>query len=263
MGKMLSFIENYLIDPLLDEVVMSRFDIIDHIESGEFARIFTYEIKLKEIDDNLSYVYGDEVLIDFWKRHLLKDKKLQNAIEEGKVKIGRVGGAIMIAEVKKQNGDGSLSVAEIKQLKSIGHTELGYENNIIKHEVGFSEVSVPKEKVSEEKAKELFSKCLIESSNDWLDKTFIRLFNDNNKKKFDQFLSLINNFEDHNNDGVVDKATLLSAKYFTGKRWDRRSAAALERLKMINDQSMTEKKDFVIKAFNKLKIRKLEQEKII
>lgn len=58
----LEFIYNYLYDPLLGEIAMSRHDLADHLKRGKFSSIYSLEVKVKEINDRMSYAYADRVI---------------------------------------------------------------------------------------------------------------------------------------------------------------------------------------------------------
>lgn len=223
--KLLHFYENFLIDPLLNEIVMSRTDLFGHIENGEFTKIYAYEIKAKEINDNLSFVYCDNTIKALWEERFKEG--LAQAIKGGKVKIGRIGGLLVVGAT----GKGELDAATMKILNNQVPITSKFGKEHISHEIGYAEINIPTEitdaknkSIDEKKKDEAFKvtiKALFnEPTKNWLRKTFNRIINDsgNIKKKaekikneFDEFIGY---FDQDFPTIPDDKLALISVKYF-------------------------------------------------
>jgi len=252
-STLLHFVENYLSDPLLGEIVISRFDLPNHIRNDAFKNIHSFELKLKEIDDNLSYVYGDQVIIKLWQSRLRKI--LNPYIKEGKVKIGRFAGTIFIGEI----GEG-LPVEIRNELKNINEVTLDYKGNDIAHSVGYTELDTANINYQSsgfsvrQKTGEVFNK----PTEDWIKKVFIRLFK--NPDDFKEFQEIYKNLDPEFKYKGQNYFVLIAAKYFNGKRWEARSTTALEVLNMMEGEH-AEQIDIVKGLFSQLKPELLEKYK--
>lgn len=219
---MLDFIENYMLDPLLDEVAMSRFDIVSHIEKGEFSRLHSFEFKLKEINEKLSYSYSDELIADFWLQTF--KKKFREEIQKGIIKIGRVGGSIFIGETKPVDGVQKLGLSDEKKgfMESVNKFNKKYKGADINHEIGYASLDLDPNGYSHEVAKAKFSELFKKTTDDWLQRTFSRIVSDENE--FNLFIKLLNDPDGKNDRNISSKnmLTLLSARYFTGSRFEDR-----------------------------------------
>lgn len=223
MEYVLEFMENYLVDPLLDEVAMTRFDILDHLERGEFKNVYGYELKVKETNEVLSYAYSDQMITKLW---LEKFKiEFREEIQQGVVKVGRVGGMIIIGETR---GAKQLSKAKRARLMNINNIRVKFEDKEINHEIGFIALSGLPEQMNEKEAKKIFSEIFIQSTKNWLEKTFYRIADKKNEQK--AFLEFL---KDETNE-PESLLTLLSAKYFTSTRWYKRIPVALEVLRSMS-----------------------------
>lgn len=230
--QVLEFVENYMIDTLLDEIVMSRFDIIDHFERGEFSKVSSFEIKLKEINDDLGYVYGDEVITTFWKNSL--KPKIKKFIENGVIKVGRIGGTIVIGVKKGEENNDELKKA-IGELSKTTSVNIKYRDQDINHIVGFAEVNVKDCQGNREKSQEKLSEIFNNLSRDWLEKLLRYILNLENLEEFKNMILDVEGIYNEENTGNLD--LLLKARYFGSKRFEERISLArkiLSELKINN-----------------------------
>lgn len=258
--KVLDYYQSYLIDPLLNEIVLDRAEIQKHIARGDFSRIFVYEIKTKEINDNLSWTYADErVLKKIWEDKFASiENGLRKEINNGDVQIGRIGGSIIILLNKNRE----LSEETIEKLRKIDkiETDYGPPRGTIIHEIGYAEIEaeVDKNLTEEErtkKSKEIFNKIFSEPTKNWLKKTFMRILSGKFfKDEFDIFINLLTHPDIDDNNHTT---TFLSAKYFTGNRWKNRIRIANDILEEIlsENQQFKEKIQKIKESFNQIKTR--------
>lgn len=223
MEQLLNFYENYLIDPLLNEITMSRADIFNHIGRGEFSNIYEYEVKMKEINDNMSYVYGDKTIKQLWNNKFKVN--LRQAIKDGKVKVGRIGGIIVICETKDGGG---LDDKTKELLKDPGTVKTEFNGEQVDHEVGFAKIEIPTDVSNAESPSFAMTieKMFVEPTRDWIRKTLRRIVGD--EKEFAAFIKTLKR-------KVVagNKLTTISAKYFNSARAKKRIPLAHEILKEI------------------------------
>ena len=237
---LLNFVENYLVDPLLDEIVISRFDLLDHIKRSEFSSIFSFELKLKEINDNLSYSTGDQAIINLWKVKRMLKSILNDEIN--KIMIGRFAGTIFFG-LKKGQKLSNEALENIDKLIQTG-VEGQYKGIKFTHSIGFSRIDVSninpdtEDRIIKEKMGQMFESA----TDNWLENIFKRLFTD--EISFTKFISLLERVD------VIfdaDIFPLLTARYFTGDRWDIRIARAKKILARLENGKLTEEEKEKIK----------------
>lgn len=219
--KLLRYIENYLLDPLLDEMVITRFDLINHLLTGNFKKAYSFELKIKDTNDELSYIYSDTLISKLWKEKLFP--LLNPYIEKGMVSLGRFGGTIFILE--KGNG---LPENIKKKLKKITGINLAYKNKDIHHAVGYAEVDLSSigKKSSLKELGDVANKIFNLPTESYLNRSFARIFK--NRKLFEKFIFLLKKYKEDPNFKYVgtDYEVMLFARYFYGKRRDIRIAEA-------------------------------------
>lgn len=243
--KILHFIENYLTDPLLNELIISRFDLLSHMKRENFNTVHSFELKLKEINDNLSYVYADQVVMHLWKNQL--KTILDQYIKEGKVKIGRFAGTIFIGEI----GEG-LPPDIRDKLTKISEVTLRYKNKDLTHLVGYAEIDTKDKEgeLSDLDIKQKINKVFNKPTEDWLKKVFKRVFD--NRTDFNEVQDI---YKKINSEFIYEGENyfaLIVAKYFNGKRWKARSEVALRVLDLMKNEY--EKEVVIMKElFNKQK----------
>jgi GGDEF domain-containing protein len=110
----LKFIENVVYDRLLGENIQSFTDFQEYFIDGEISTVYYFDLKfIKEINDNLSYVSGDEAIMALW-------QKLKEATpnDMGKIMIARRGGTFLIGlrtgqELTKKTSESLLNINSI------------------------------------------------------------------------------------------------------------------------------------------------------
>ena len=230
---LLNFVENYTVDPLLDEIIISRFDLLDHLKRGEFSKVFAFEVKLKEINDCLSYTIGDQAVINLWK----KEKMLKQLLgeERDKVKIGRFAGTLFFG-LKKGQSLLPETEEKIRQTINTG-IEDNYKGINFKQMIGLSEIDTSDFDLATDDTvvKGRIGQIFELATENWLENVFRELTANNDS--LDKFINLLDK------DGVEfdeDIFTLLSARYFTGARWQTRIIKAQEILTRIDTTAMSE-----------------------
>jgi GGDEF domain-containing protein len=245
--KVLDFYQEYLIDPLLNEITLGRFDISDHLQKGNFSKMFVYEPKVKDINDHLSWTYADErVIKKLWEDNFRN--KLRAEISTGNLVVGRIGASIILS----QKAGSTLSEETLRILKEIKNIQSDYggRRGTITHEVGCAEIDLTKSSTDE-----AYNKIFSEPTKDWLRKTFTRIFSDEAEYKiFCQLLQSEVDDQDHT-------LTTLSAWYFTGNRWEQRISGAQEILtEMSGTENMKSKISEIKEIFNRIKAKKILEE---
>lgn len=233
---LLDFVENYLVDPLLDEIIVSRFDLVDHLKRGEFSKLYGFEVKVKEVNDHLSYATGDEAIISLWKHKQMIRQIL--GTEMSKVKIGRFAGTIFFG-LKKGEVLSAETEEEIRKLTNIGIPG-NFKGIDYILPLGISQVDVDELNTDtpDSAIKTKISQMFDLATENWNENTFNRLIKDQNS-----FAKFINMLEDMKKDFDEDFFALLSARYFTGARWEERIARARKALeKMKGREAESEKK---------------------
>lgn len=140
--NLLFFIENNLFDPLLNRITMNRQDLPEHFKEKQFKLIWSFEIKLKEINEHksLGYVYADEVIEKAWVkiRKLLQDKFSDDW--EKYITVGRFGGLIFIG---LKNYFNDLADDDLKKIQN-ELKQIQLEHYGITHDIGFAQI-IPEE----------------------------------------------------------------------------------------------------------------------
>jgi GGDEF domain-containing protein len=200
--RLYEFIANNVFDPLLGRIAIGRGDLLFHLGRGEFKKAFAFELKIKETNDQISYGYSDQMIIEFW-------KKMKRVFGEEKInsfKIGRFGGLIVVFSAEENFG---LTADQISQLSSI---EL---NNGLTHFVGLAEIDLSEQEETVEKARKIYESA----SSDWLEKV-LSYYNQNQEAK-QRFLGFLENPrtkpEDHKDMDYIH-ASYFNKKGRLGKR---------------------------------------------
>lgn len=251
--NVLRFVENYLSDPLLDEIVISRFDLPNHLRDDAFKTVHSFELKLKEIDDNLSYVYGDQLIMELWRNQLRKI--LNPYIKSGRVKLGRFAGTIFVGET----GEG-LPAEVIDQLKTIEQVTLDYKGININHSVGYAETDTKdiNDQTREFEVRQKIGEIFNKPTEDWLKKVFTKLFS--NPEDFKEFQDIYKNLDPNFKYKGKNPGVLIAAKYFNGKRWEARSAVAFEVFRSMESENK-EQIEIVRGLFKDLRPKLIEKYK--
>jgi len=249
--EVLAFYQEYLIDPLLNEIVLGRFDIQDHLDRKEFSRVFVYEAKLKEVNDLLSWTYADERIIKkFWEGKLKKD--FREEFQNGTLTVGRIGGSIIIMQKEGK----TLSQETLEKLRKIGNEQFKSKydarRGVLNHEIGFAEIDAIKDT-----PKEVIDKIFSEPTKNWLRKTFKRVLTD--IEEYKKFIHLLGNYDDDPENTI----SFLSARYFTGNRWQNRAIGAAQILNELNGVAGIDNRKIteILKKLTNIKKRTLEEEK--
>lgn len=88
------FIENVVYDQLLGENFYTFDDFQNHVVSGVIEQVHVYDLKfIKEVNDNLGLVRGDEIIQEFWENNI---KPRIPGEDMDKLILGRRGGTIFI-----------------------------------------------------------------------------------------------------------------------------------------------------------------------
>jgi len=220
-NQLLEFVENYLVDPLLGEIAISRFDLFDHLKRGEFNRVLAFELKVKEINDYLNYTYADQVITALWKIHL--SPAVNELLKKGKISLGRIGGSIFI-DVKDGVEENEL-INLTEKLKKIKEINVDYKGKAIPHVVGFADIDVGDTKDNDKRAKEKFGQMFTDTNKNYLFNLFEKIFD--NEEDFEDFKRILDDSE--NEITLTDDEnifTFLSARYFNGKRFNERISLA-------------------------------------
>ncbi|MBW7960171.1 hypothetical protein H3C65_01600 [Patescibacteria group bacterium] len=222
--EVLEFIYNYLYDPLLGEIAMSRHDLADHLKRGKFSNIYSLEVKVKEINDKMSYAYADRVISGLW-----NDKLKQLAeplIKSGDISLGRIGGNIFFGV--RKGADGERIKQFLKKVSGISKYEGDYHGAKVPHIIGFANIDVSETEGKDndyigKKFEEMFSK----TTRSYIRRMFKGIFS--KQSLFELFCNSLENITDDLqvasdeldiSDGYL---ALLSASYFNGsKRYEER-----------------------------------------
>ena len=202
-NNVIVFIENFVVDVLLDRVVISRFDLAEHIKREEFSQLFAFETKLKEVNDYFNLAYGDRLIKQLW-------GKIKNAVGDKNLEyfsIGRAGGLIFLGLKKTpeiSSEELSQLVEKLKNIKSIKMREIEFD-----HFIGFYHKSQIDSNHPNEEVREMFN----EVNNFWLDQV-CNYINEN----FENFKTKVNIFLNNTDDFKIDDTIDFLVIYFFGKR---------------------------------------------
>lgn len=169
--KMLEVLENYLVDPLLDRIVITRFDLENHLQRDEIKRMLIFELKLKEINEDkvLGYGYSDLLIVKMWRqmREVLGDQLINKA------KIMRFGGMIGLFFSEQAN----ITVEQIEKFKN-----LQILLDEFTHDTGFLDIQFNGNefnKLFDGQKQQILQKIFIQPDLDWLRKRVQFVLNDN------------------------------------------------------------------------------------
>lgn len=173
-STMLKILENHLIDPLLNRLIITRFDLEDHLRSESINRILSFEIKLKEVNELLGYGYADMLIVKAWD----KIKEVLGEDHLRKIKIMRFGGFISLLI-----SDDTLTPDQIEKLRNMTITL-----NNITHNVGFSDTKIENYKnlSQEDRIKKIIETMFIEPDINWMKKNLEFILG--NQSIFDIFI---------------------------------------------------------------------------
>jgi len=171
--RLYEFIANNVFDPLLGRITIGRGDLLSHLGCGEFKKAFTFELKIKETNDQISYGYSDQMIIEFWE----KMKRVFGEEKINRFKIGRFGGLIVVFSEEENFG---LTAEQISQLSEI-------EVDRSTHFVGLAEIDLSTQEESAKKARQIYESA----SSDWLEKV-LSYYNQNQEAK-QRFLGFLEN----------------------------------------------------------------------
>lgn len=217
--EVLEFIYNYLYDPLLGEIAMSRHDLADHLKRGKFSNIYSLEVKVKEINDRMSYAYADRVISGLWNDKL---KKLaEPLIKSGDVSLGRIGGNIFFGV--RKGADVERIKKFLKEVSEISKYEGDYHGAKVPHIIGFANIDVLETEGKDndyigKKFEEMFSK----TTRSYIRRMFKGVFSKQNL--FELFCNSLENITDDlqvasDEPDISDRyLALLSASYFYGSK---------------------------------------------
>ncbi|MCM8788056.1 MAG: GGDEF domain-containing protein [Candidatus Omnitrophica bacterium] len=209
LEKVIKFIENFLADPLLDRIVISRFDLFEHIKRGEFSQLFAFEVKLKEINDYFSLADGDKLIKELW-------RAIKDAIGEDNLSffsIGRAGATIFLGLKKEVNiPQDKLDqiISKFKEIKSIKLPETTIDNFVGFYQDDQIDVNNPDEEV-----RKMFRRV----DDSWFSLVcgFINI-----KDNFEQFKIKVKSFLKTPDVFEIKETIDLLVVYFFGKREERR-----------------------------------------
>lgn len=129
-GATLNFIENVIFDRLLKDVFYSFQHIAEATTQGRYLELFAIDSKfLKEINDNYSYLEGDEVIESVW-------NQLRSSLGDDRsaFDIARRGGTFILA----LKADKELSVGTRQQLETITQVEHVLDNKPLSIPLGMA-----------------------------------------------------------------------------------------------------------------------------
>ncbi len=204
VNEFLDFILDYIIDPLLGEIAISRVDLLEHLKMGHFERFAVLELKLKEINELFSYSLADAFVKELWS----KVQEIITPIRENVV-VGRFGGMLFLGFVQ----DSPRNI--IEELSALRELELGWGKERVETVVGFYENAL--EELREEKeARELVSEFFRGASRNWLKRAFEKL--KGNPREFQIISSLVRGIERDVEPQTLSPFGRLLWAYFSGKR---------------------------------------------
>ncbi len=194
------FIENYLVGPLLDQVVITRFDLDRHLLAGEFRQIIAFEIKLKEVNEIYSYSCADNLIIDLCRqiRETLGEKA-------SKVKIGRFGGVIFLG-VKE-----GLDKRTLDNLLQLREAFARYGKETVRTKIGSALIHLPPQ-IEDKELPKIKERMFSWPSKIWLQRNLEYIFKD--EQRAIEFQNLLEGTIEKSKDPIVN----LLAAYFRNQR---------------------------------------------
>jgi GGDEF domain-containing protein len=233
--NLIYFLENILTDPILEENIITRYDLVDHLLRENLTDVLLFEIKLKEIDEHPSFgfIYGDNLIKILWNK--IK-QELTSSVEdfEDKFLIGRFGGTIFIGIRNNFN----LNEEDLQKLKNLS---IKYRN--VTHTVGFAAISLSNISMTnigenETNKNKLLMEIFESTTDDWLYKKAEYLSSDDYLRnifieKLSKKLIEIRQEEISNDDTRINLELLL--RYFLGKRGLIRRQKMIELIKNMSD----------------------------
>jgi hypothetical protein len=143
--------------------------------------------------------------------------KIAQAVRDGKLKVGRIGGLLTISKTTS----GELDEDLIKILQDPEEIAKSFGLKDVKHKIGYAVIDVPeilldknKGFVEEKKSalRQTIEKVFNLPTENWLDKTFNRIFND--KKEYSEFIKALEKSDVINSDII----TMISEAYFNSPK---------------------------------------------
>lgn len=200
-----NFVENYLADPLLNRIVITRFDVREHLLKNGFTQIIAFEIKLKEVNKIYSYSVADNLIISLWEQ--IKDILGEEA---NKVKIGRFGGLIFIGIPKRFNPKIVTNLSTIQKVKA------RFGKKTIEMFVGFTKIDIPSD-INLENLHKTMAKIFAFPTKKWIERNLNYIFEDENRAE--EFRKLLEGEISASNDPIIN----LLAAYFgnSPRAWTR------------------------------------------
>ncbi len=149
---------------LLGENVRTIPDFATHLIENEYKSITFVDTKIKEINDHISYMAGDDAIAGTFEsiREALGPEGLR------KVEIFQRGGMFIVAEKAADEGDESLTVDQREGLRSIKRVPVKYGDVTAEFYVGVKEAEVIYDQTPDTAAvKRYINEQMVESDKTW------------------------------------------------------------------------------------------------